>query len=293
MIPQAAQTQYRTQQRVSAATASSVLKLWRRLGADFSSEWVEVRPRLLQAWQAGRVVAVKRAMPYTAAVLVETGQVAPAEGRLNPDRFVVTAPDGRPMWSLADEYVIAAKVAVAGGASSAEALQQAGVKLTSAVLTTMADTRRQVYQADIIQRPKLSGYARMLNPPSCSRCIVLAGKHYRWNQGFLRHPRCDCMHIPASESIAGEFRVDPRAYFDSLSKAEQDRAFTIDGAKAIRDGADISRVENVRMRGLSTETSHRKSGTPYRLTVNDIYGAAGTRADAIRLLRMEGYILPI
>lgn len=262
------------------------------MGADFSSEWVEVRPRLLQVWQAGRALSVKRAIPYTPAVLAETGQVGPVEGSLSPDRFLATAPDGRPMWSLADEYVISAKVAVAGGATYSEALQSAGSKLTSTVLTVLADTRRQVYQADIIQRRKVAGYARMLNPPSCSRCILLAGKFYRWNRGFLRHPRCDCIHIPSSESLAGDFRVDPKSYFESLSKAEQDRVFTKDGARAIRDGADMGRVENARMRGLSIEASHRRFGTPYRLTINDIYGAAGTREDAIRLMRMEGFILP-
>lgn len=262
------------------------------MGADFSSEWVEVRPRLLQAWQAGRIRTVKQALPYTAEVLAETGQVAPPDGVLNPDRFVATAPDGRPLWSLADEYVIAAKVAVASGASPTEALQGAGSKLVSAVLTTLADTRRQVFHADIVQRPRLGGYSRMLNPPSCSRCILLAGKFFRWNKGFLRHPRCDCIHIPASESVAGDFRVNPADYFNSMSKSEQDRVFTRDGAQAIRDGADISRGENVRMRGLSTEGMNRRFGVPYRLTVNDIYSATGTRDDAIRLMRMEGYILP-
>ncbi|WP_143109820.1 hypothetical protein [Agromyces sp. CF514] len=250
------------------------------------------RPRVLAVVQQGRDAAVRLAAPYTAAVLVETDQVASGVGEINPTRFTVAAPDGRPMGSLLDESVIATKVAVKQGTSVDEALQSGGSHLIRDVLTVLADTRRQVYSADITQRPGVAGYTRMLNTPSCSRCVMLAGRWYRWSQGFQRHPRCDCMHIPSSENRAGDFRTDPQAYFDSLSGAEQDRVFTKHGAQAIRDGADMNRVENVRLRGLGTETSHRKFGTPYRLTVDDIYRNAGTRADAIRLLTMEGFIRP-
>ena len=238
------------------------------------------------------MITARMALPYMDDVLTETGQSAAPVGELNPARFVAAAPDGRPMWSLADEYLIATKVAVAGGASPSSALSRAGSMLVSTVLTTLADTRRQVFQADIGQRPTLSGYTRMLNTPSCSRCVILAGRWYRWSQGFQRHPRCDCMHIPSAENRAGDFRTDPNEYFRSMSAAEQDRVFTKNGAQAIRDGADMNRVENVRMRGLSTETAHRKFGVPYRLTINDIYRAAGTRDDAIRLMQLEGYIRP-
>jgi hypothetical protein len=45
--------------------------------------------------------------------------------------------------------------------------------------------------------------------------------------------------------------TDPKAYFNSLSRAEQERIFTVGGAQAIRDGADITSVVNAR-RGMST-----------------------------------------
>ena len=292
MIPEASKAQYLTQQRIAGLTASSVRRLWRRLGDDFTADWLRVRPLVLSGVSRGRTATVAAALPYTAAVLAETGQVAPPTGRLNPDRFVETAPDGRPVGLVLDGAVITARQQVAKGVPVTQALQAGGDRLSREVLTMLADTRRQVYHADIIQRPKLAGYARMLNPPSCSRCIVLAGKYYAWNKGFLRHPRCDCIHMPASESVANDMRVDPAVYFNSLSKDEQDRTFTKSGARAIRDGADISRVENVRMRGLGTASAARRYGTPSRLTVDDIYRVAGNRTNAIRLLEQEGYILP-
>ena len=143
--------------------------MWRRLGDDFSAQWADVRPQVLGVVERGRVASVRVALPYTDAVLGETGQSGDPVGRLNPSRFVATAPDGRPLATLLDESVIATKTALKGGAPVREALRSGGLHLTRDVLTVLADTRRQVYHADIIQRPRVSGYARMLNPPSCSR----------------------------------------------------------------------------------------------------------------------------
>jgi hypothetical protein len=41
-------------------------------------------------------------------------------------------------------------------------------------------------------------YVRHLNLPSCSRCAVLAGRVYRYSEGFERHPGCDCVMIPVT-----------------------------------------------------------------------------------------------
>jgi hypothetical protein len=242
--------------------------------------------------ERGRAASVTAALPYTAAVLAETDQVAPPTGELNPARFTATAPDGKRVPLVLEGSVITARQVIGQGGTLQEGLTSGGDRLIRDVLTMLADTRRQVYHADIIQRPKVGGYARMLNPPSCSRCVILAGKWFAWNKGFLRHPRCDCIHIPASESTGRGIAIDPADYFNGLSKAEQDATFTKAGARAIRDGADMSRVENIRLRGLGTASSKRRYGTPSRLTVDDIYRVAGTRTNAIRLLEQEGYILP-
>lgn len=258
---------------------------------------------MLDAVQLGRAAAVTTSLGYTADVLAETGQVAPAFGELNPQAFLSQAPNGQPMADVLAGAVVQAKVAVKAGATSTEALDRAGKWLTGVLLTTMADTGRAVVGADIAQRPTLTGYTRMLNPPSCSRCVILAGKWFRWNEGFLRHPRCDCRHIPASEDRAGDLRTDPYDYFNSLSEEKQDKLFRPHGvskeradevgrsnARAIRDGADIYRIENVRMNGLSTARGKARYGSPDRMTVDDIYRTAGTRTNALKMLEREGYI---
>ncbi|GAA4762554.1 hypothetical protein [Microbacterium gilvum] len=290
MLPRASAEQYRAQQKVSTTTAGAVSRLWKRMGDDFDESWERVGPQMLDVVGKGRRAAVAQALPYTGAVLAETGQRDDAVGVLDPAPFLSSAPDGRPVESLLGEAVVKSKTAVGQGLGVGEALAAAGRWLTMVTLTLLADTRREVYGADIVQRPTLAGYVRMLNPPSCARCIILAGRWYRWNTGFDRHPRCDCTHIPAAENIAGDFRTDPYATFKSMSREEQDRVFGRIPARAIRDGGDIYRVVNLQQRGLGTARSARLYGTPSRLTVDDIYRQAGTRTRAIQMLEREGYI---
>lgn len=287
----AASEQYRVQQGISTTTAAAVGRLWRRMGDEFDASWEGVRPQMLGIVELGRAAAVENALGYTAQVLAETNQVDDAVGALNPHAFLSTAPDGRRVDTLLAEAVVSAKVAVQGGAKAEAALAQSGRWLTTATLTLLADTRREVYAADIVQRPTLTGYVRMLNPPSCGRCIILAGKWFRWNEGFLRHPRCDCQHVPGAENVVGDERTDPYATFRSMTPGEQEKVFGRSEARAIREGADIYRVVNIQQRGLATARGARRYGTPSRLTVDDIYRRAGTRSNAIRMLREEGFIL--
>lgn len=268
-------------------------RLWRRLGPEFSAEWPTLKPQLLDAIVTGRYKAATTATSYTEQLIAEIGQDAPPVAALDPARILATAPDGRSLQTLYDEPVIWTKTAIKEGLTPEAALARAGNMLTSLTLTVLADTRRGVYEADIIRRPQLTGYVRMLNPPSCDRCVILAGKWFRWNEGFLRHPRCDCQHIPAAEDAAGDYRTDPYEYFKTLTPKQQDRVFGRGPARAIRDGGDIYRVTNVRMRGLATAKGRMRYGTPSRLTVDDIYRLAGAdRARAIQLLTQEGFILP-
>jgi hypothetical protein len=94
-------------------------------------------------------------------------------------------------------------------------------------------------------RPAVKSYVRMLRGTSCARCAILAGRHYKSVVAFQRHKRCDCVNIPAAESGA-DWSTDPKEYFESLDSSDQDRLFTKAGAEAIRRGADMNQVVNVR-----------------------------------------------
>lgn len=229
-------------------------------------------------------------------MLAEQGIDPDAEAEVRARSLTFVASDGRSLDGLMDY------------ARSPEVTRQMFDRI---VLTQLSDVTRSASALGSAVRPAVTGYVRMLESPSCSRCVVLAGKFYRRNAGFKRHPRCDCRHIPSTENVAGDLRTDPDAYFASLSKSEQDRAFTAAGAEAIRNGADVAKVVNAR-RGMSTAqtvTGRRRLvkrdvlGRPmYTTTEGGRRGlvrlmpesivelAGGDRRELLRLLKSHGYI---
>lgn len=289
--PTSSTNHYLIQQKIGTTTTAAVGKLWARMGDNFDASWSEIREPVLTVVRNGRLAAAAQSTSYVPQVLAETGQVARPVGSVIPAAFVEATPAGSDVGVYLDSAVIQSKRAVASGSSSRAALAVGGAWLSSALLTMIADTSRDVVSADIAQRPTITGYVRMLNPPSCARCVILAGKWFRWNEGFLRHPNCDCRHIPASEDISGSYLTDPYEYFKSLSVKDQDRLFGKLEAEAIRDfDADIFRTMNVKMRGLGTAKSNRIYGTPTKRTVSDILSNDPSRKFVLENLEYHGYI---
>lgn len=253
----------------------------------------------LVAYQA---LAAREAMTGVDDMLAEQRIDAPQAAHIILPALVGFASDGRPLGTL---------------------LRQADTdyEFDRIVSTQLADVARSAAGTSIAVRPGVGGYVRMANPGACSRCAILAGRKYRWNQGFERHPNCLCEHVPVAEVESKQAEgliADPQEYFESLEPAEQDRIFTKAGAQAIRDGADISRVVNAR-RGMSTAqvnargwipkgrltrtefagrqvylaseaTTRRGTGRKVRLMPESIYEVARDRDEAIRLLAAHGYI---
>jgi hypothetical protein len=320
---QSAAEHYRRQQRL---TAAAVVAARRQRGRSAALVGVVSQFQYAAARDSAQAVAD---------MLEEQGSIS-APVAVIPGALAGIASDGRSLESLM-------------GYGVAQQLPQRWFDLV--VATQVQDAARTAAGVEIASRPEVNGYIRMMNPPSCSRCAVLAGKWFRWNQGFQRHPRCDCRHIPAAE--AGDYsdvRLSGDKWFHTLSPTEQDRAFTKAGAQAIRDGADLTQVVNAR-RGMETigqsqtrinadgftvnvtrrsmapttigrgevyitregvtrrgvayrslspdpQTDRRDAGARYRraarprLMPESIYRIAGNnRAEAIRLLRGNGYIL--
>lgn len=251
-LPPSAAEYAREQRREIAAAVAAVRRTWRRMGSDFDASWARIAPRLLAVTDVAQERVSAGALAYVPAILEDTGQARAVEAvaSVRAAPLVGVAGDGRPVDSLLYGAVTHAKERVAAGLSTAQSLQSAQSWLSMTTGTLLSDTARQGESLGMGVRP-VSGYVRMLTPPSCSRCLILAGRFYRKNAGFQRHPGCDCRHIPASEAVAGDLTVEPRAYFDSLTEAEQDRAFTKAGAEAIRAGADVGQVVNAR-RGMYT-----------------------------------------
>lgn len=134
----------------------------------------------------------------------------------------------------------------------------AGYNFTSnTARTAVMDMGRQADRVQMFARPEYKQWVRQIGPGACSRCIQLAGIE-SWRKAFLRHPNCHCVAVPATESFDGAIETSPKAYFDALPKAEQDRRFTKAGAEVIREGAaDLSRVVNARRGALGIKYGPR------------------------------------
>lgn len=232
------------------AALASVTRSWSQMGDNFDASWARVGPRVLAATQVAQFEIGLLADRYVADVAqVTVRSLRDPEYVPDVKAWGGVAGDGRPVESLAQQSVIRAKVAVGEGATPHQALQQSGQWLNMALGTVLADTHRSVEQVGMMAR-RINRYVRQLVPPSCARCVILAGRIYKAATAFDRHPGCDCTHIPADENVAGDLTTDPTVYFDSLSDDELARALNSKAnAQAYRDGADANQLVNAYRKG--------------------------------------------
>lgn len=266
------------QRRIAAASMAGALREWGLLDArDLRASWGSVGPRLVKVLTAGQMAAASGANDYVAAVAAaEDAAGEEAEALVNPAAFAGVAADGRSLDTLMLRPLITAYRAIGDGATPRQGLSAGRGLLATIVRSEVADAGRGAVGVGIAGRRTIQGYVRVVQPPACSRCVILAGTEWGWNKGFQRHPRCDCIHLPTTLIARNQHRggvrgdsfsptnrpgsaargfVSPRAYFDSLSAAEQVRVFGEAGARAIREGADMGQVVNAR-RGMYTADAY-------------------------------------
>lgn len=305
-VPSAVVSQYKASQRLQSQAALAARRAWSQVQAGLISQSWEIILRnsgLIATVSAAQLANATSGAGYSAGALAQQGLYEPPQAFVNPAGFAGVAADGRPLEGLLYSTAPYVKSLIGGGMDVSAAVGAGAKHVQMLVMTTVADAGRGAAGVDIASRRGV-GYVRMLNPPSCSRCSVLAGKFYRWNAGFQRHPRCDCIHVPAKGADAARSEGlihDPYEYFNSLSELEQNRLYTQSGAQAIRDGADLFQVVNSR-RGMkpgglvTTEGTSRRgaygSGRAPRLTPEAIYQKGLSREATLKELERYGYVLP-
>ena len=315
-LPPAASEYTRTQRAEIGAAVAAIRRLWRRMGDDFDASWAVVGPRLLETLDLAQARVAAQALEYVPAVMDQVGFVErDPDYEVSPEVLAGTAGDGRPTEGLLYGAVTHAKEAVATGASPGAALAGGSRFLTLAAGTVLSDTGRTAERMAGHSR-HVAQYVRMLSPPSCGRCIQLAGMS-SGRTAFARHPGCDCRSIPVTESIAGDLAVDRHAYLDSLDDAELAKALGSKvNADAYRDGADFDQLinayrsgvrsaqvyserirytyEGTSARGLAYRamTAGGRQPTSFRLMPETIYARAATREQAQQMLRTYGWIRP-
>lgn len=298
MIPAATRAHYATIQTLQAKAI--------RLGR--TGRITDISPMLVAAIIRLQVEAADAGATYAAMTLAEQGAYTPPSSIVDPLAFAGFASDGRALASLLATPAITVRSLRTAGKPVLQAMATGRDLMDRIMQTQIADVARQAAGADIAARQGV-GYVRMLNPPSCPRCTVQAGKWFRWNAGFLRHPNCDCVHLASKvgsvQAALDEGLIqDPYEAFRALSEADQDRLYGKANAAAIRDGADISQVVNAR-RGMTPNGNFTTEGTTKRgnaagnlkpgqrrMTPELIYRQATSRAEAIALLEHHGYLLP-
>lgn len=197
---QVAQDHYRAQRLLSAAAARAAADAWQQIDPDLIVEsWTRQVDRVFLAVSGAQQAAAGQADGYLAAVLAEQGIATGSDGQIAAGAFAGIASDGRDLRSLLVQPANLATYALASGRSRAEALASGRASLDMIVRTQVADAGRTADQVALTAHRSASGYMRLLVPPACSRCVILAGRWYPYSAGFRRHPRC----LPAGVVVTG------------------------------------------------------------------------------------------
>ena len=318
--PETAVKHYRAMLRLQRSARAAAAVAWSSLSAAYLSEsWDSVSPALERAVSRLQLDAATRGAGYGGNTLADQGLYEAPEAWVDPSSLAGVSSRGASLGAALYSAIPHTKDLISGGMPERVALARGREVLQMSAATQVADAGRTAAGLDTFARPRV-GYVRMLNPPSCSRCSVLAGRFYRNNEGFQRHPRCDCVHVPTTRTEAAESEGlihDPYAYFESLSESAQDKTFGKAQAQAIRDGADLFQVVNSRRgmsyagvsadgtrRGQKVVSDFTREGTTRRalwgganprgkrLTPDAIYAQGLPREATLDLLAKHGYLLP-
>lgn len=247
-------------QRLIAQVVRRVLAAWRPNSPQDPNAWFASHALpFTEMVTHGQLLAAQAAVASADVALDLQHYDAVPELSADSEAFAGVTGSGDPVMGLA--YAQAQKItelvdAEAPITERAQAWHHAGVMLATATQTAISDAARMAILTHLAARPGTT-WIRVVRPPCCARCAILAGKKGTSRMKFLRHPGCDCTAIPVSEATSDMhklFYFDAKAYFDDLSPEQQAKVFTKAGAKAIRDGADINQVVNAR-RGMKTITS--------------------------------------
>jgi hypothetical protein len=205
-VADVADAHYRRQIGVARRTAQRIGSLWRQVDpGNISASWLSKLSRAVGLLSAAQLLVSADADGYVDDVMAAQGIDAGAAGVLVPEGFAGVASDGRDLGTLLYQPVITTLTGLSGGDSPSRALAGGRFALDMIVRTQVADAGRTAVGAVVVARPRVGGYVRMLSAPSCSRCVVLAGRRYGWSAGFQRHPRLP-LRLPAHPRRRGHRR---------------------------------------------------------------------------------------
>lgn len=259
---------------VADRAVSQSLRLWRGMNPmSLDAGWDEIVPELERVVSTAQMTAARQATAYVNAA-GEGGALV--RSVLVPAAFAGATREGREIAPELYSAVTTTKRLVGAGAGFPAAFRAGAAFMSVLVGTIVSDAGRSA-DSTIAVGKGLTCSVRVIQPGACSRCAILAGvTGYR--ASFQRHPCCRCTSLPLrDDDVPTGFFRSTDEYFESLSKAEQDRIFTKAGAESIRLGADPMKVVNARRGAGGIGYNARGSGrvAPGRLRPVTV----GTRTD--------------
>lgn len=257
---------------IGRRTAALVLRQWQRVDrANIAGSWQRLLAGAVTTVTAGQLAAAGLADTY-----LDTRVGGDGAALVVPEALAGRTLDGRTLDGLLTLPQITTLTAIEQGIEPGTALRRGAARLATYTRTATADSARQAVAAAMGAR-RVTGYYRRLSLPSCARCVILAGRWYRSNTGFERHPGCDCTHVPGDDPGDGPG-------FDARAAILDGQVTGLSAAKteAVRLGADPAQVVNAR-RGMSTVGGRQVTteGTTRR-------GIAGARILAAEADRLAG-----
>lgn len=249
-LPKEATAQTRRLRRRTNRLILRVAKLWREhADPDFDAAYAGMMPELFALLDAAQYATATDALTTTPEV-TETidGTNRDPAYRVDAGQWVGVNGNGMntidTMWGA----IVAGKRAIQQGAAIEIAFDRIEWTLVLRTRTLMADTMRSAQAVAARSRDPYARYVRCLTPPSCARCIILAGKS-SGPEAFQRHPECDCTAVYTTHPESGML-TDPTSYLNELDDVQLASALGGESyARAYRDGADLYQLVNAQ-RGI-------------------------------------------
>lgn len=288
---QAASRHKENTEKLTQAAFENAGRAWKRVNpGSIVSSWQTLSAGVIGAVMLAQTETIENSNDYIDFAFNEQN-IDGLDARLRPGVIAGTMPaTGATLDAALAGVAYHALDHIGRGRSVREAMDGGMLELAQLVQYAVADSSRASAKVRIGTTQTSVGYTRVVSAGCCARCAVLAGKFYRWNEGFLRHPNCLCLHFPATSAVAAQTATDPYEAFEALSEKEQDRIYTKAGAEAIRNGADMNQVINSR-RGMTTSGRFTSEGVTKRgyFRISSDAGRAGKRRLSVdEILRRSG-----
>jgi hypothetical protein len=224
------------------------VRAWRNNQSDdFNQAYVNAYPDMLSALDSAQQDVADYMSETTPEVMRNLGSpnLGTPEFTFNTSKLVGLAGNGQNTFDNLWSSVLIGKRAISQGYQTRMALAVVERDFAVRSRTILADTARFSAMMTAKSHSFNAQYVRMLTPPSCGRCVVLAGSP-SGRKPFERHPHCDCIAAWSDDEKAlATHYANAEDYLNSLSDEELAKTLGSQAnARAWKDGADVNQLVN-------------------------------------------------